>query len=74
MNESQNNNPAIQIISQLKLVLGLICESKREKDVQDLLAINLGCQKRKTLTSEIYPDVEVDLLSNGFVPIKPSVF
>ncbi|MFO8017356.1 MAG: hypothetical protein R6U96_01870 [Promethearchaeia archaeon] len=66
MNDLENNNLTVQIISQLRIILDLICESERERDVQDLLAINLDCQKRKTLTSDPYPDVEVDLLTQDF--------
>ena len=54
------------IVSKLNQIIELLCSAKKEKDVQDLISINLNCKKRKILSSEKYPDIEVDLFSSDF--------
>jgi hypothetical protein len=58
------NLPADFIMNLMNIIqtsIDLICESKKEKIIQNILAAQLYCYTRKTLTSEKFPDIEVDL-------------
>ena len=54
------------IINVIKSSLNLLCECKREKDIQNILAAQLNCKPRYTLTSDDFPNVEVDLIGDNF--------
>lgn len=55
-----------KIIDRIRSSLNLLCDAKNEKEIQDLLGVQLDCKVRYTLSSPKYPDVEVDLLGDGF--------
>ena len=53
-------------IETIKSSIALICECRREKDVQNVLGSQLDCKIRYTLSSDNYPNVEIDLLGDNF--------
>lgn len=55
-----------KILETIKLSLDLICNCRGEKDIQNILAAQLKCEVRKTISSENYPNVEIDLLGEDF--------
>lgn len=55
-----------KIIDTVRSSLNLLCESEKEKDIQDVLGVQLGCKVRQTLSSPHFPNVEVDLLGDTF--------
>ena len=48
-----------QILEIIKSSLDLLCNCQREKDIQNILATQLRCEVRKTLSSNLYPNVEI---------------
>lgn len=68
MNEGVNQtNSKFNIIFEIiKHSIEVICESQREKDVQDILASQLDSNSRQTLSSEDFPDVEVDIIGDDY--------
>lgn len=68
---TENNSKFNEILETLKQSIWMICESEKEKDIQDILASQLNCNSRLTLSSPTFPDVEIDLISEDFaVEIK----
>ncbi len=61
-------NPEIlkKIIGIINSSLNLLCECQRERDIQNILGSQLNCKVRQTLSSNIYPNVEIDVLGRDF--------
>ncbi|MBD3213488.1 MAG: hypothetical protein GF311_12845 [Candidatus Lokiarchaeota archaeon] len=70
MNLNPNNdffNHKKKIIKIIYSSLEDLCECQREKHIQDILARRLKCKSRITITSERFPDIEIDLLGDDFI-------
>jgi len=55
-----------KILEIIENSIEIICESQKEKDIQDIMASQLECNSRQTLSSENFPDVEVDIIGDDF--------
>ena len=51
-----------KIIEIIRSSIDILCECKKEKDIQNILSAQLNCQTRHTIVSDKYPNVEIDLL------------
>ena len=68
MNKNLNKTNLIfdRILQIIDNSIEIICESQKEKDIQDILASQLESNSRQTLSSEVFPDVEVDIIGDDF--------
>ncbi|MFQ6127085.1 MAG: hypothetical protein ACE5R6_21115 [Candidatus Heimdallarchaeota archaeon] len=55
-----------KIVETIESSLDLLCACKEERAVQNILGNQLDCQVRYTLSSDTYPNVEVDLLGENY--------
>jgi len=55
-----------KITNTINKSLDFLCECERERDIQDILAIQLDCKSRQKFSSSELPDVEIDLMGDNF--------
>jgi hypothetical protein len=56
-----------KIVQLIRSSLDDLCQCEREKHIQDILGSRLNCSTRKTLSSAVYPDTEIDLLGDDYI-------
>lgn len=65
--DSKKISQKSKIIKIIKSSLKDLCDCEKEKHIQDLLALRLNCEKRRTLSSKHFPDIEIDLIGDDFI-------
>ncbi|MBD3228329.1 MAG: hypothetical protein GF329_09090 [Candidatus Lokiarchaeota archaeon] len=55
-----------KIIDIINSSVDLFCECKGEKQIQNILSRQLGWEVRRTLESEKYPKVEIDVFNKNY--------
>lgn len=55
-----------EIIEIIQSSLTFLCESRNEKELQDILASHLESKSRHTLSSPNYSDVEIDIYGENY--------